>query len=244
MDSLPIGGGFDLDKALAHTIARYSAEVLDSINDTPPAEPIFIIVGRTALQELPELEKTRIWQSQLSVLQVYSVGRGSSDLKRLTPEAVNATPIIRVGQSLRPAHPSRSLIFTNNRQQPEYYDPQFPEGWHPLEHDRHDADDSWTQAISLWVQNHRYAASPGSAPSTLKDLVAASRTSRVLIPATSYIVVENEAQWRMLEKKEGQKLEQNEALDFLETPAPSGLMLVLGFGLWIGWRRVRARSRP
>lgn len=243
MESLSLSGGFDLDKALAHTIAQYSSKVLDTANDTPPAEPIFIIVGRTALQELPELKKTQIWKSQLSALQVYSAGRGSTDLKQLTPEIVNARPIIRVGSSQRPAHPRRSLIFTNTGDQPEYYDPQSPEGWHPLKHDHHDTSDLWTQAISLWVQNHRYAASPGSAQSTLKDLVMDSRKSGVLIPATSYIVVENEAQWRMLEKKENQKLEQNEALDFLETPAPSGLILVLGFGLWISWRKRSAWTR-
>ena len=247
MDSLPIGGGFDLDKALAHSIARYSSEVLDSRNDTLPTEPIFIIVGRTALQELPELEKTKIWQSQLSALQIYSAGLENTVLKPLTPEVDSARPIIRVGNSLRPAHSRRSLLFTYfpdfDAPAPEYYDPDSPAGWHPLEYDHHAADDQWTQAIELWVRNHRYAASPGSATATLKDLVAASRRSGVLLPATSYIVVENEAQWRMLEKKEGQKLEQNEALDFLETPAPSGLILVLGFGLWIGWRKMQEQSQ-
>jgi hypothetical protein len=95
----------------------------------------------------------------------------------------------------------------------------------------------WTEAITLWVNNHRYAASPGSAPIVLKSLVQASRETGVLIPATSYIVVENEAQWRMLEKKEAQKLEQNEALDFLETPAPSTIFIVVGFAAWLVWRR-------
>lgn len=243
IDSLPVGGGFDLDKALAHAIAQYTSTELNTAGGILPAEPIFVVIGRTEIQTLPELNKTRTWQSNLSALQVYSAGNSNHGFRQLTPDPGEPVPIIRVGDSLRPAHSDRPLIFPANTAAPEYYNPDSPQKWQLLQHDAHDSDDLWTQSIALWVQNHRRTASPGSATAKLRDIVAASRHSGVLLPATSYIVVENEAQWRMLERKEQQKLGQIEALDFLETPAPPGLVLLLCFGIWLCWRSVRAMQK-
>jgi hypothetical protein len=237
MDSkLPIAGGFDLDRALTHAIADYTNHTLNQSTDLPP-EPIFVVLGQTKLDALPELEKTRIWQSMLSQLQIYAIGSGDSEASTLA-KASTSSALIRVGSVIRPAHPRRSLIFPESEQAPEYYDPA-KQAWQPLTHDRHAPDSAWAQAIALWVNNHRYAASPGSAATNLKQLVERSRSNGIMIPATSYIVVENEAQWRILQKKEGQKLEQNEALDFLETPAPGALYIALGFGGWLLWRKRR-----
>lgn len=238
---LPIGGNFDLDKAIAHAIARYSAQIIDFAGDQLPAEPIFITVGREATEKLPELKRTLFWQSQLSNLQVYSIGSDKAQLKQLTPETKNARPIIRVGKSLRPIHDNHPLIFPAYNQtkafSPEYYDPSHKEKWVPLDHKKYENSDIWTQAIKLWILNHDYLASPGSMAKALKKIVAESRKSGILLPETSYIVVENEAQWRMLEKKENQKIKQHTTLEFLETPAPSATILLLGFGLWLVLRK-------
>jgi hypothetical protein len=48
--------------------------------------------------------------------------------------------------------------------------------------------------------------------------------------------MENSAQWRMLDVSERQKLDQNAALSFKETPAPSWVWLAGGF---FGWRWLR-----
>ncbi len=84
---------------------------------------------------------------------------------------------------------------------------------------------------------------PGDAGVDLKSLVKASRESGVMLPSTSYIVVENTAQSRMLDVSERKKLDQNAALNFKEAPAPSAVWLVLGFGLWMAWRRRWAAIR-
>jgi len=236
--SLPIGGGFDLDRALAHSIAQYTTEKLDTAGDQIPKEPLFVVLSRAGISELPELEKTQTWKSNLSQLRIVSISRGG-EKKELSTPTETSVPLLRVGQAMRPAHPRRSLIFPASPTAPEYADVFHAKQWLPLDHDRHAADSEWAQAIDLWVNNHRYAASPGSAETDLQQLIAKSRDSGVLIPATSYIVVENEAQWRMLEKKEAQKLEQNEALDFLETPAPGSILIGLGFGAWLLWQKRR-----
>lgn len=233
---LPNAGGLDLDKALAQSIAQYTAGQLDEFNGTIPKEPIFVVISRTGMHELPELEKTNIWKSHLSAPQIYSITRGG-DKVLLSEQVTPSPPLIRVGDAMRPAHPDRSMIFPASDAAPEYFDPSDSGAWWPLEHDRHAPEALWTKAIALWVKNHDYAASPGSAHIDLKSLVQTSREAGILIPATSYIVVENEAQWRILQKKESQKLEQNEALDFLETPAPSTIFIVIGFSAWLVWRR-------
>jgi len=98
---------------------------------------------------------------------------------------------------------------------------------------------SWSRAVSLQLQQQDQARNPGGSGIDLKTLVKASRESGVLLAATSYIVVENSAQWRMLDLSERQKLGQNTALSFRETPAPPALYVALGFGLWLVWRRRR-----
>jgi hypothetical protein len=70
----------------------------------------------------------------------------------------------------------------------------------------------------------------------LKSLVTASRETGVLLAVTSYLVVENSAQWRMLAESEKQKLGQNTALAFRETPAPPALWLALAFILYLSFR--------
>ncbi len=85
-------------------------------------------------------------------------------------------------------------------------------------------------------------AAGGGARVDLKGLLAASRESGVMLASTSYIVVENAAQWRMLDVSERRKLDQNAALDFKEASAPSWIWVGAGFGLWVGFRRWRARG--
>ena len=84
---------------------------------------------------------------------------------------------------------------------------------------------------------------PGDAEVNLKALVKASRESGVMLASTSYIVVENSAQWRMLDVSERKKLDQNAALNFKEAPAPSAVWLIPGFGLWLWLRRRRVARR-
>ncbi len=97
----------------------------------------------------------------------------------------------------------------------------------------------WTEAVALQLRQQDHTRSPGTPGNDLPALVAASRASGILIPDTSYIVVENSAQWKMLEKGEKQKLGQNAALEFVETPAPPALWVALGFGGWLALRRRR-----
>jgi hypothetical protein len=102
----------------------------------------------------------------------------------------------------------------------------------------------WTHAISLQLRQQDHDRNPGES-NDLKTLVNASRESGILLAGSSYIVVENSAQWRMLDLSERQKLDQNSALAFRETPAPPALWVALGFACWLALRWLRRRwGRP
>ena len=64
----------------------------------------------------------------------------------------------------------------------------------------------------------------------------------MIVPATSYIVVENSAQWKLLALKESQKLGGSNALEFEETPEPATALLLLGGGALLLSRRRRPRQ--
>jgi hypothetical protein len=101
------------------------------------------------------------------------------------------------------------------------------------------ADSSWLQAMSLQSRQQELDRSPGDSGISRRGLVEEARKSGVLLSSASYIVVENQAQWRMLETGERQKLGQNQALEFVETPAPPALWGVIGFFGWLFLRRWR-----
>jgi hypothetical protein len=99
----------------------------------------------------------------------------------------------------------------------------------------------WTRALALQLRQNDHARSPGDAATDLKSLVQASRETGVLLATTSYIVVENSAQWRTLEASEKQKLGQNTALAFRETPAPPALWLAGAFIIYLVYRARKKR---
>lgn len=101
------------------------------------------------------------------------------------------------------------------------------------------ADSRYGEGASAWFKQALLDRRQGPPIQTRRELVVASREAGVLVPATSYIVVESHAQWEMLERKEKQKLSESDALDFMNTPEPSTLLLLLlaGGGAWLHRRR-------
>jgi len=91
------------------------------------------------------------------------------------------------------------------------------------------ADNPISQGLALMEQWEQTIRQPALEAELFKDLVMQSRRTGILIPATSYIVVENSAQWIMLERAENKSLKADKALafdEFVETPAPPMLLLL------------------
>lgn len=76
----------------------------------------------------------------------------------------------------------------------------------------------------------------------LPKIVAMSKALNLLTPATAFIVVENSAQWKMLELKEAQKLGAPAVLEFDETPEPSVLFLAALFAAFLLLQRFRTKN--
>ena len=96
----------------------------------------------------------------------------------------------------------------------------------------------YQKGMDAWLQFRRELRESGP-KDAVKKLVATSRDAGVLTPATACIVVENSAQWKIMEEREGEKLRKSEALDFMESPEPSTWILGGGLLAWLAWRRKR-----
>lgn len=99
----------------------------------------------------------------------------------------------------------------------------------------------------LWNQYFDVAHAPSKQNRRLSDLVKKSRETGVMIPLTSYIVVEDAAQWATLSIKEKQALRADHALEFdefQESPEPSLFLLLIPTAYLIYRRRSKGQNQP
>lgn len=244
--ALPLRGGFVTDLALAHVLRLHRDRDLDPAPATEhlPRRPIVVIVRQTAAPLPTDLKLTAAWQDLAPDLEIYDLDAAGT----LTPRRAAAgapAAMVRLGTSVRPVTAQQTVRLHSDAPlaQLAYWDTATA-AWHPLATPPAlAADSAWVDAIKLQTRQQDYARRTGEPDTALPALVAASQASGIMIAPTSYIVVENAAQWRMLDVSERQKLDQNEALNFRETPAPPAVWLLAGFALWLVLRRVRARRR-
>ena len=242
LEALPLRGGFLADLALAQAIRRHRDTTLDTKREGGPAErPVFVILGRQTPALPEDLRLTEAWADVLPGLEIHGA---DADEKRVVLHGaeVKDAPLLRLGNSVRPLVLGRAARFAAEAAgaELEYWNPDTGD-WKPVPMVRAvPADSPWARAVELQSRQQDYERAPGGEGADLKALVKASRESGVMIASTSYIVVENAAQWRMLDVSERKKLDQNAALDFKEAPAPGAVWLIAGFGMWLGVRRWRA----
>ena len=241
--ALPLAGGFAADLALAHALRQHRDLDLDppspAAGQPLPPRPIFVILSRASMARLPDLPVAEAWADMVPGLEIWELGAvGGPTVQRRAK--TDAAPLLRLGSSVRPLVAGRAVRFETAAAADarlEFWSPE-RSAWQAVPGViRQEAGTPWAQAVGLHLRQQDRARMPGNGGVDWPALVQASRTSGVLLASTSYIVVENPAQWKMLEVSERQKLGQNAALDFKETPAPPALWLVLGFVLWIGFRR-------
>ena len=96
---------------------------------------------------------------------------------------------------------------------------------------------TWAQGALAWQLQTQLHLNP-SQDMLRRGILKQSKTSAVVTDIGSYIVVENSAQWKMLELKQMQTLAANAALDTVEASAPSMAMLLLGLIVFIVARRL------
>jgi hypothetical protein len=95
--------------------------------------------------------------------------------------------------------------------------------------------DTWAQGAAAWQLQTQLQLNP-SKDALRREILKQSWACGVVTDVGSYIVVENSAQWKMLELKQRQTLAANAALDTVEAPAPSMGMLLMGLLIFIAGR--------
>lgn len=86
----------------------------------------------------------------------------------------------------------------------------------------------YAQGLAVWEKYRKTVYCPLITTAMLPEIVDASRDCGIMVPSTSYIVLENSAQLEMLKRKERQGLSANQALEFdefMESPAPPVILL-------------------
>ncbi|MFT3867659.1 MAG: MSEP-CTERM sorting domain-containing protein [Nibricoccus sp.] len=240
--ALPLRGGFGLDLALAHALRLHRDEDLDKAESARkiPARPIFVVAARKALLKQESLPLTERWTDILASFELHVID-ATGQCQPVIQTGAASTIWLRKGASIRPIKELRGAQFPastrNGAGALEYWSPS-EKVWRVVSNNGiHKEGSPWSQAARLEMCEGEFARSPGENPDGYREVVEASKTSGILLPETSYIAVENAAQWRMLEKAEETKLGQNAALDHVETPAPPIVWVGLGFGLWLLIRR-------
>lgn len=244
---LPLRGAFVADLAIAQALRLHREQDLDAPSAlAPPPRPIFVILSRHAQTRAFAGQVTAAWSDLIPALEIHELDASGGFATWSTPARDDA-PLLRLGHSMRPWIAGQMTRFAPAAREAslQFWSPA-QGSWQPLPSLAHaPANTPWTHAANLLAQQQDHARALGNTALNLKTLVQASRAIGVMIPATSYIVVENTAQWRMLEVSERQKLGQNEALNFREVPAPSWVWLCVGLAIVTLLKRSRCQAwRP
>lgn len=106
------------------------------------------------------------------------------------------------------------------------------------------ADTAYARSTAAALRHRAYQENPVGGNVELAEVAALSRRANTLVGATSFIVVENSAQWETLRRKEAQKLANAPALEVEEAvPEPGTWALLLAGGGCVAFAVYRRRRR-
>ncbi|MDB6147188.1 MAG: sorting protein, partial [Spartobacteria bacterium] len=249
-ESLPRRGGFLPDRAMKRALLRYH----DALENAATRDrwlgrfPVLVVIQGSKTEQLPDSQLSA-FASLVPDLPIYYVSIGgealqprSFDGKQSTePPAIRPVALLKRGQSIEPCAPSEASSVLIDF--PATDDPSGLRAFEPATHSFAPlpvsgivpADTRYAAGIAAWRDNISLGYNPALGNSGLTEIVKRSRDSGVLVGSTSYIVVENSAQWNVLERKQKQKLRNSGALEIeaAAVPEPSTWCLILlGGGLF------------
>ena len=105
----------------------------------------------------------------------------------------------------------------------------------------------WANHAEIWSEWRRINLNPSDLETERSAFLKASREQSLLLPLTSFIVVESPSQWEMLKRKEKQSISNHSGLDFEEeqqTPEPPWWLLLAGLLVFLYFRERKAIPLP
>lgn len=248
----PREGGFCRDRAVKRALYRAARMSGDSAALRCPIIVVLQGSGEPVADDDPV-----IWCSDLSPdFPSYFVFRGDR-VRRIdlatgaegdTDCSVDIAPVTlwRAGSAIR-ATPAGAPIARVPAAGPlTVYDPS-RETYAPVNiADGSAVDVTLAKGLAAWSRFLEIRHNPALGRTQWADAVRESQQSGVLTPLTAWIVVENSAQWRVMERQQARKLRSAEQLEIRSIPDGSpGLPLIAAtfIGLWLARRSLARNAR-
>jgi hypothetical protein len=245
-------GGFNINDALRRASRYYALR----FNESDPATwraPVFVVVnnrnasGRFASDVgSPNSETRAALRNELPMLDIAGMMNPQTDFVPLRiGEETRWLPVVDAGLCIFTGDAAVGNLFDANGQFPAFFTKNAVAAVAAaaLPEVRLPATSRWAQGAAAWRLQRRYEEAP-AAGDLRRDILRISRDSGVMTSAGAYIVVENNAQWKMLDSRQRQTLARNDNLEVneLRAPAPDIWVLLLCVAVFFFarklWRKV------
>ncbi len=258
-DLLPCRGGFCYDRVIAHALLQAQQEGGGRAPGDALRVPLFVVVMAKGTVPLSTVDLAA-FQRLVPDLPFYYLQNGhdtsrvsfTGDSTRLPATNGAPHPVVLFQSEGRFAacltDSDVSLVsLPGSTESLQVFDPA-TRGFVPLPGVRILEDSVYTRGLALWDSYRETVWAPDILDARLKELVADSRLTGIIIPLTSYMVVENTAQEKTLAQKEKQSLGTHHALEFEENqptqamPEPGTVWLLPVSLLLLFWHARRQRK--
>ncbi|HMO03942.1 MAG TPA: MSEP-CTERM sorting domain-containing protein [Kiritimatiellia bacterium] len=227
-------GGFWPQRAINHTVFTHARS-----DERLATVPAIVVIGA----------KPATWDEH-ALLPEHAPDITVAAIDAATPPMPAPTVVLRRGDAMAwMDHARGGWMVLPGEGDVEVYDP-VAAAWTPVKIDvRLLPDSRYAQWAGLRAMEHAMASRPAGAEALRGRVLETSREHGLLSHHTAFIVVENSAQWKMLERKEKEALKANQALTFDEfqethvTPEPAVWLMLLLLAPLAVWRwRVRSSA--
>lgn len=232
-----VAGGFYLERAIKEAlITHYKKQ--------PKSYPVFVVVTDnlfTAILDQDFADYRFCFPEGDQFYHLQKDGTLSTHSLIQSPPYADTTKVIPSFTKSVIAYPNRDqpLAFLPNDKQGSFI---LREEKFRLPHEEIKAKD-WNTALNMAGKRRMHQLHPDLAEKEWLSTIRSSFLSRILTPATAYIVVETEAQQAMLLQKQKQVLGGNKSLDLGEDMTrmsePGFWLLTLLLGIFVLWRKRR-----
>jgi hypothetical protein len=257
LEALPRRGGFLPQRTMKRALLRYSDQLSSSsTRKSIDKFPIFIVVPGSHTELLGETDLASFAKFTPDLAGYYVAVNGTLEPHDFTgkPATIPLTrqpvALLKVGESIQPcaARSDGPQVIDFGAAGPQdelsVLDAAASHLFVPLTQvETIPPESRYAAGVAAWLDYLSLIYNPSRGNAGLADTVKRSRESGIMIGSTSFIVVENSAQWKMLERKQNQKLRNSVALEIDSVPEPSTWCLIaIGGGILLFFALRKSRS--